>query len=353
LDLQTFCRDVLDVKGGLTEVNEYALMETALPAELASFLGVPEYATLAFHPEVAEENPGSHLVTFGSPILHNLVQLGISIGRIRKKVASQTSRFTPQTTLEAVRSALTFVRCRPPVLKHSAVKVHKLAVFAFRVVYLSDEKQDEIINVGVDMSTLRDMTRYLTSYENVFFTADESLLADYPVVPCQDYRAAYEKAKEYLIPTLKSRLKQHQQRLADLCTGELTKLLSYYNEVINDLERRADRTNANDRYESLRAKISSSKAEMEKRVDNIVGKYTVSASVELDTVALYMIPKASVALEAQHGRDFYPLQVLYNLATNQIEPPACPVCGQPFTVAYPVPGKGFVCSEECQVQEVS
>lgn len=127
-------------------------------------------------------------------------------------------------------------------------------------------------------------------------------------------------------------------------TGEKARF--YDDSMLLSLTARAEGTEDAEKQERLRAKADAARAERERRIADVLGKYQVAAAARLDSVVLNVMPKVRAVVEVQHKERVYTQDVFYNLATNAVEPLACPRCGKRFTVAYPAEDGVFVCSPD-------
>ncbi|MDC3425040.1 hypothetical protein NC797_11040 [Aquibacillus sp. 3ASR75-11] len=72
MELQKFVTKVIEGFGGVVEPVEYALCQVLIPEEYKSYFQNKTELELAFDFEVAQENPQSEFVTFGSFILEQV-----------------------------------------------------------------------------------------------------------------------------------------------------------------------------------------------------------------------------------------------------------------------------------------
>ncbi len=64
------------------------------------------------------------------------------------------------------------------------------------------------------------------------------------------------------------------------------------------------------------------------REEGAAARYTVETEVRLDHLVAYHLPCVHIKLEVQYKNELYNQIVVYNPYSNDIEAPACPVCGE-------------------------
>ncbi|NPV79256.1 MAG: hypothetical protein HPY52_03115 [Firmicutes bacterium] len=167
----------MTITGGIVEVPSYALVNVALPGDIAARFSLPEFATLAFDYDVAKETPGAEFVTFGSPALDKFISLGSEVGRVIRESAMVSAIRVPQNLMGRIESKVGFNRCRRPTLKTTTIQAYERVVFRFIVSYISDEKFSDSIAIAIDASTLADDTDLLDESRTVFWSDDLDMLS--------------------------------------------------------------------------------------------------------------------------------------------------------------------------------
>ncbi|MCL4514497.1 MAG: hypothetical protein M1379_02690 [Firmicutes bacterium] len=338
LDLQRFMLDLLASQGALVDVPEYALVEALLPAETAAALDTPAEITMAFDYDAARETPGAHFVTFGHPLLDRAVELGKTLGKVTQKLAVVDRLSVPPGLLERVEKKLDFVRCKRPALKSSALVRVEYLLFLFMVRFISDEKQEAAYPVLVDLAAARDVTYQLPWLSGIFFAEasgpGEALLKLAPAASC-GYARAYEIAKNALPTMIEKDLSEFQRRMHGYLKEEEKRLEAYYAGIAAEIEKRLARLDEDDpRRQKLAQKLAATRADHQKRRQDIVEKFKSRVECWLDSATVYILPKVKLIVEVQHKSLAAPLELYYNVAANQLELPACPSCGQLFSVVH-------------------
>lgn len=370
VDLRRFVMDLVAASGGIVEAPEDGVLHAALPADTARKLGLPEFAVLVFDYDAARETPEAEFVTFGSPVLDRLTSLGIDLGRVTRQYAVVPSVRVPPNLMDRIEARIGFNRSRRPVLRTTSIEVYERAVFRFVVSYISDERFVEALMVAVDTTTLADDTDLLDEARGVYFSpqpphgagdgdgdgvgvgvgarvGEGPLPAAADRRPSCDYGEVVRKAVACLRARVRPRLAVYQAEVRGYCEKELTTVLGFYEKTMADLVARRDAAADDpDKRARIDAKIEACRLDRERRISDVVGKYKMTAQARLDSVTLQVMPRVKALLEVEHKNTIYTQPVYYNLATNAVEPLACPRCGRRFFSAYPARDGLFVCRPE-------
>jgi len=364
-NLRKYVRDVVLASGGLIDDVDSDAMNIMLPEDLAKKARLSEFMTVCFDYETQREYPESLFVTFGSPVLESLVDMGMAMGRCVRQYVSVPATRVPSNITGRINSKVTFDRSKSPLLRTAGVEAHEVLVFRYIVFYISDDKFSENMEIAVDTVTMADDTPFLLDVKSLSLPEDLYGLSEMATqgsgfassgssardgVVARSDKDAYDQALEVALRNLKERISvrlRDYQKLMDLyCHEELTKVLAFYEENVRDLEKRLDRAGEDEeKKRKLRAKIQAALVEKGRRVQDLLEKYRVQVEVRLDSVVSVLVPKVKAVLDIQHKNEKYSQVVYYNLAANEVELPVCPACGRTFSVGYPSTRlRGFVCS---------
>ncbi len=355
VDLRGFVTGLVAASGGIVEAPEDDVLHVALPGDIARKLSLPEFAVLAFDYDAARETPQAEFVTFGSPVLDRLTLLGIQLGRVTRQYAVVPSVRVPPNLMDRIEARIGFNRSRRPVLRTTAIEVYERAVFRFVVSYISDERFVEGLVLAVDTTTLADDTDLLDEAGAVYFSpqppygAEDGVREGSPPAGVRrpPYGEVVRKAVAYLQARARQRLAAYQAEVRGYCEKELATVLGFYEKTMADLVIRRDAaTDDPEKKARIEAKIDACRLDRERRISDVVGKYRMTAQARLDSAILQVMPRVRALLEVEHKDSIYTRLVFYNLATNAVEPLACPRCGRRFFSAYPARDGVFVCRPE-------
>ncbi len=147
--LESFLRAYAEVAGGLWEEVEPQVYDLMLPVGDG-----PDVVRVAFDPEALPEHPGAQLASFGTPLIDRLLDDAVARGRsaelsyvgLNLSTSGVTAR-PPRTLKLAEGRELRFGRVRALSFPQD--------VFWFEATFVSDQKEQDIIPVGVDAHYLR------------------------------------------------------------------------------------------------------------------------------------------------------------------------------------------------------
>jgi hypothetical protein len=143
-DLETFTLTALDLLGGAAEERTAGLY-----GALALGRGrTSRDSTARFDPELLDERPDAELVTFGSPVLEGCCGARPQPGRPR---VSERRGEPP----DGRRSALTRLSIPGQRLDRRGGRPWWLpaGIFVFRVRYLSDAREEDLVQIAVNLAT--------------------------------------------------------------------------------------------------------------------------------------------------------------------------------------------------------
>ncbi len=345
-DLKAYLMDLTDAAGGVADMADDDILDLALPPKVAARADLAEFSTLALSRDAADETQGAEYVTYGSAILDKLVGIGLDTGRALRlrAVLPPASMRVPPNLMQWIDNSIGFDKCRRPSLESTAIELHQQVVFTFVVSYISDEKFTDGTIVAVDRHTLGDDTDLLDSQINVYFAdagagrridAGDAQTSTYLQPLLHPYSEVAAAAAGILEKSALPDYLEYQRQAAVYCRQELSKLLRYYYETVEQLRSREESTTDADRRKRLAGKAQATLAEKERRCLDLIERYRVHASARLDSAAVRIMPKVRARLEVQHMRETLRQDVFYNLASNSVEPIACPICHQRSAVMHP------------------
>lgn len=328
--VQDFVVRTLESFGALVEQKEYALIEALVPDTLAERFNGKNMLLLAFDYEVAQENESCEFVTFGSYILDEVTKLALSRGQTIECFIPVERLELPSKIEEMIQEAVYFVKCRPPELKKHFITEHCYYRFNFHCAYHCDEKQEDILPVLVDMNTGRqddEVQQLLFEVEKVVPLHKRQYIL--PSIPMIDDKDAYALACAAAKPKITEAMKKMNRSMAVLQNQEMSKVARFYQNTINDLERRLSRSQDLNRMERLKKQIDAAKIDEKRRKLDVKEKFSVDAVVSLDSIVVYRLPNIHIILEIQQKDKFFEFEVIFNNLSRKIETPLCPKCGRP------------------------
>lgn len=333
LDLRSFITSYLERAGAVVEEAGYEVVEALLPDELASHFG--EHIMLAFDYEAAQENPSAAFITYGSPLLDTAARLAAGYGRYTvlycpKQGFSQSRRFDQE-----IAEKIKFLRCRPPRIVYQWVADHVFWCFYFHAAYCSHEKVEELLTVVMDGFTGLPSPDFFKWWDKVVPANEpqyQILQAECLPVPVL-YEAACREAKKLA----EERALAMQGQVNLQVAREMSKVNSYYNQTLRDIEKKMAATEDAAKKERLARQMSAIHADWRRREKDILERYAMEAELRLDHLVACHLPRVHIKLEVQHKDRLLNTTLLYNLPAGCLELPICPLCRK--STAHLVPDR--------------
>jgi hypothetical protein len=341
--LEDFVGTYLETAGGTWEEVEPQVYDVLLPAGTAAAGESPgSLLRITFDPEALPDYPEAQLASFGTPLVDQFLGDAVRRGR-RARFYLVGLNLAPHDLAGRVRRSLTLA---PPLELHLE-RVRALhfaqAVFWFQAEFVSDQKEQEILTVAMDLHYGREV-RHLEQL------LDRHRLAEQPALPLPEARrssvaAVYPVARDQVLRSLAHLAYGRSRELTERLERQVARMRQYYADLRSELEdqrRRArDKDEAAARLEARRAAID---REEEVRVAELRQKNTLRVHLRLLQLVEVQQPKLQVqaVVTAPDGGP-YRLELVWDPLLDALEAVPCPECGRP-TFAFDVSrNKGLVC----------
>lgn len=314
MQLQRFVTEVIEGLGGIVDPIEYALCQVLIPEEYTSFFQNKTELLLAFDFEVAQENPQSEFVTFGSFIFEQVLtianQKAVSTLRF-----GEVGRQTLANPLKKMKEFFQEESGKISILNENLV-MGAWAVFQFRITFISDEKEESSEQVWVNLLT-GEIAETLKQEQNSIIYLPEPLY-NYPIPTDLNIEKSYETAYNHVNNVIQN---FHKQRLKDLeLQKEVDRIEAYYQELIKENDSRSKRKGVSEaKIEEIIAKSTAIIVEMDKQIDEIKKKYHGHTEVTIDHGIIYFIPMLQYNIEIFSRSNRKQQTLYYNLITKQFE----------------------------------
>ncbi len=325
--LEEFVRDYVDVTGGVWDDIEPQVYDVMLPAGEADS-PTREILRIAFDPEALPEHPGAQLASFGTPLIDALLSDAMRRGRYARLYLIGLN-VNPHDLAGSFRRALTL----PPESTLTLQRVRPLhfaqAVFWFQTTFLSDQKEQEVVPVALDLHYGRPM-RHLDQL------LDHTRLAEAPSLPLAEARrlslaAAYPLAREAVMPTVAALANIRARDTAGLIDRQSKRMSRYYQDLRAELEDQVRRAKSRDedlsRFAERRTTLE---REEQLRLAELRQKSALQVRLRLLTVLLVQQPKLLAHVVATtKGHAPANLELVWDALTGTVEAAPCPNCNKP------------------------
>ena len=338
-DLARFVLGYLEHEGSVAAAPAFGVHEVLLPDELAAALRVESYLKLTFD---AGADAEAQRISVNHPLVEAIAdrlthevgyaQVAINHVRLEKRglfdVAVKSWSF-PNARLAALRDAV-----EQPALHH-------YLRFNFKVTFLSDEKQEQIISVVLDVQggyAVHDaeLLDRLVSFEA------ETTFSHMTVAPPR-----WQGAGDVLAPaTLHALLSRAVAAAEGLLTDRLAalhtrtqrfleldraRLEDYYDSLEHDLKQRLARTETTEveRRRNAESKLEALAAERSAKLADSLARHQIRVELDLINVLLTIQPKITLPIAIANRRVTVTRYAIWNPLIHRLEPLVCDVCGQP------------------------
>ncbi|MBI3454190.1 MAG: hypothetical protein HY002_00185 [Candidatus Rokubacteria bacterium] len=318
--LEEFTLSALELLGGAAEARTSGLYTVLWPVAGSEHL---ETRQLAFDPELIDEQPEAELVTFGSPVLEELVDRATASGRVAQaflNAAASASRTTADRLMRSYRfqeSAWTAEGGRPWWLP--------AGVFLFRVRYLSDEREEDLVRVAVSLADGRLLRRLDAALDRHGIAADPAeawpMMAEWPIGDA--YAVARGALEQKLIAPLGLRRRELAARLA----RESGRAAAYYDELIREREeQRGTLPPGTPERAQVESRLLTLRLERASRLGELRSKYRLEAEVSLRSLLRLYLPRVVFGGRLANKRGEAALSLVWDPIEQIGEPAPCAQC---------------------------
>lgn len=319
--IEAFTIAALEGLGGAAEKRADGLY-TVLWAEEAT--AQPETRQLAFDPEALEDDPEAELVTIASPTLERIIGRATASGRVARAFLGAPA-VSPKGVAERLARAYRFVECdwTPAV---GRPWLFPSGIFLFRVRYLSDSREEELVEVGVNLADGRILRRLDEAIERYGLSPEPweplPMVEELPVG--QTYGIARAELERRILSILGNRRRHLEWRLE----RESERAAAYYAELLREVrEGQAGLAPDDPSRARLEMKAQAIRTEQEGRLAELRAKYRLQAQVTLLSVLRLYQPKL-VFHGMLAGRSHRAaITLAWDPVESMGEPARCSLCG--------------------------
>lgn len=303
----------------------------------------PETRHLAFHPEVLDDDPEAELVTIASPTLERIIAHATTSGRVARAFLC-VAPGSPQGVAERLARAYRFVDSawtpgdgRPWFFPSG--------IFLFRVRYLSDSREEELVEVGVNLTDGRILRRLDEAIERYGLSPGswEPLPTAEELPVGQTYGIARAELERRILSTLGNRRRHLEWRLE----RESGRAAAYYAELLREIREEQTALPPDDPgWLRLESKARAIEMEREGRLAELRRKYRLEVHVSLLSVLRLYQPKLVFRgrlAGKTHGAE---VTLVWDPVENTGEPARCSLCAG-FTYQLGLTRPGAVACPPC------
>jgi hypothetical protein len=325
--LEAFLRDYVETVGGAWDEVEPQVYDVLLPGEVPG-AGESGLVLLTFDPEAIPEHPGSQLASFGTPLVNALLSDAMRRGQAANFYLIGLN-LNPHNLPGRLRAGL---HLAPPLeLRFERVRTLHFtqAVYWFRAEFVSDQKEQIVSPVAVDLHYGREV-RHLDDL------LQPSRLSEQPSQPLPEARRlslaeGHAVAREQALRSFITLANMRGRELADRRDRQIERMTRYYADLRTELEEQASRArNPEEAATRLAERRAAIDREEQVRIAELNQRSALRVQVRLLQVLLIQQPKLLVhtGVGPEKG-PFEPLELVWDPLTEALEAPPCPECGRP------------------------
>lgn len=311
MQLQQFVTETVESLGGAVMPVEYALCHVLIPEDYARYFQNKTELALSFDFEVAQENPDSEFVTFGSYVLEQLLHLvhqkaktatryaevdRLELGNPEKKIAGFLQNEQGKLTIENERPVFGI-----------------WAVFHYHIALVADERTETIEQVWVNLLT-NEIDPAMREEQNRIMYQEQSEAA-YPIPVAIDMDGAYQTATKQVQASSDEQKREHMDERE--MNKDIERITNYYAALVAENDKRANRKGlSEEKRAEILQKSEAIKLERDKQLQEIDNKAKGEVEISLDHAILYFVPLLQYAVKREFRGDKEDLLVYYNPLTK-------------------------------------
>ena len=317
--LELFLRDYVAAREGMWDEIEPQVYDVLLGAEMMQ---------VAFDPEALQEHPAAQLATLGSPLFDRLLcdaatrWNSAEFYRIGLHLA-------PRQLDERIRRSIALPAGATAQIQRVRAMNCPQAIFWFKATFASDQKEDEVLPVGIDLCQLREVRKLdvLLAFDRLSEEPEWRLCE----APHQSLAAGYTTARAHAARSFASLANARRREWSGAVEKQIARMRGYYAQLRQESAATSVRTTdpaaAAARAQSRQDAIV---REERLRITELQRKSELRVGVKLTSLLIVQQPKLMIWLAvAVKARPMQVLPLVWNPLSDSIEAAACPSCGQP------------------------
>jgi hypothetical protein len=340
--LEQFVLDYAETAGGAWDEVEPQVVDLLVPPSGQDRLDAAgQVLRVAFDPEALSEHPGSQLASFGTPLVERLLDDAVHRGRF-VELYFLGLNLAPHDLAGRARRSLALTGLDVQVAGIRALHFAQ-AVFWFQATFISDQKEQDIVPVGLDLH----YGRQVRQRERLL---DAARLADRPAqflaeAPRLSLAAAYPLAREECQRTLTTLAHARDRELKERLERQVARMQRYYADMRRELAAAPSRAkDAAEAQARLAARTQALEREERVRIAELRQKCALRVHVKLVNLVLVHQPKLLLACRAGPAKQpDAPLALVWDPLLDGLEPPPCPGCRRPTFALTWQRLRGIVC----------
>jgi hypothetical protein len=331
--LEQFIRDFAEAVNGAWDEIEPRVYDVLTETELLR---------VTFDPEALAEHPRAQLASFGSPLIDRL------LGDAAKRwSAVQLYRIGLNLHVQDLHERVNRTVLLPPGAELRIERVRAMnfpqAVFWFKAIFSGDQKQEEILPIGIDLHYQREVRQLEPLLaDGRLSTSPEEILAE---ARHAGLVSGYRTARGHVVRTVTSLANGRRREWTGRLEKQIARTSYYYAQLREEADEYARRSqfrtrkpetgsSEDDPAARAAARREAIDREQSLRIAELRQRSSVRVEIKLGSVMLVEQPKLQIAAAATvKERCVGRLDLVWDPLSNGLEAVPCSRCGQPtFTL---------------------
>jgi hypothetical protein len=289
--LEQFVRDYVDARDGAWDQIE---------PQVYDLLVGPEMLEVAFDPEALPEHPQAQLASLGSPLVDRLLADAAerwSFARLYRIGLN----LHPHDLESRVRRCITLPADTSLGIERVRALNFPQAIFWFKATFASDQKEEEILPVGIDLHYLREV-RHLEALLSPDRLSEEPEAA-LPESRHAGMMAGYRAAQGPVARTVSALANARRREWAGRIEKQIARMSRYYSQLRREAQEQAARGSDADAASARAAsRLQSIDHEEGLRIAELKQKSAVRVTVRLTSLMRLQQPKLLIFAAVAHPR---------------------------------------------------
>ncbi len=332
--LEAFLRDYAEVVGGLWEEIEPQVYDLMLPND-----GGAEMVRVTFDPEALPEHPGAQLASFGTPLVDRLLADAVARGRLALLYLVGLNPSPPGLSSQVGRT-LKLGAGLELRLGRTRVLHFPQAIFWFEATFVSDQKEQDILPVAVDL-------HYGRQVRHLDRLLDHARLSEAPWSPLPEARhgglaRGYRSARDRVVRTVSALANSRGRELTERVDRQIERMARYYADLRAEALEQAERARSRGGdLAPLTARREALDREEQVRTAELRRKASLRVHLRINNLLIVHQPKHWMEATVSGPRSLTgKLELVWDPLTEALEAVACLSCGQPtFVLQLAPPGR--------------
>jgi len=344
--LEAFLREYLDAAGGVWEEVEPQVYDALWP-------DAEEPVRLTFDPDALPEHPTAQLLTFGSPVLDQLLDRAQARGRVGlaylDDVPLAAEAMIPQVHRELHLPNLVTLQVasvRPLYVTHT--------LFWFEATYSGDVREQALYSVTIDRYYGR-LVRHLEPLLDERRLSEARLWA-YPDAPSLSVVRAYVAARDRIVRTVAVEAESRSRDIRGTIARQVERTVRYFADLRAEFRERLEKAGGagGGQGASLRLRLEAVDREEALRLEDLRRKGALRAELRLRNILHLKAPRLFLTAQlVATGRVpvwAIPLTLTWDPVVGKLDAVPCPHCQQP-TYEFRLTPRGELSCPACAALE--